>query len=240
MKNNDDIFIIKGLKEPLSKEETKELFLKYQSGDKNARLKLIEHNLRLVLYVVNTKFSYSDIKSDLVSIGMHGLLKAVDTFDISKNTQSATYLYKCIYNEIIIFLRKESRQPITVSLEDSVYKSNDSKELKNKDILYDEELLYTEEEQVLDHFVQTEQLKAIKKYLDSLPLLEQKIILLNAGLIDGKVYSQRDIGKLLGLSRGRVSQLSLKARKKLLAKIKRDNLPLFQEELTNRSKEKIK
>ena len=108
---------------PLTSEEEAMYIKKCQTGDMNARNILIEHNIRLILYIVSKKFWNNEYdKEELVSIGSIGLIKAANTFDIGKKTRFSTYASRCIINEILMYLKNEKKYPQTESLNESVYK----------------------------------------------------------------------------------------------------------------------
>ncbi len=198
---------------PLSAKEEEEYLNKYISGDKEARNILIERNLRLVAHVVK-KYSSSDQDTeDLISIGTIGLIKAISTFRPEKGTRLATYAAKCIDNEILMSLRSSKKRQNEVLLQDPVGKDKDGREIT----LIDK--LSSEGENIFDDVDTKLQLRSLyesMKYI--LTKREKRIIELRYGLETGCVYTQRDIAKMLNISRSYVSRIEKKAIEKLFKK----------------------
>ena len=121
--------------QPLSAKEERECFDKMAAGDKTARTKLIEHNLRLVAHIIKKYYGNSAEQDDLISIGTIGLIKAVSTFNYGKGTRFATYASRCIENEILMFLRKNNKIKGEVSIDEPLNKDRDGNELLLSDIL---------------------------------------------------------------------------------------------------------
>lgn len=121
--------------QPLSAKEERECFDKMAAGDKTARTKLIEHNLRLVAHIIKKYYGNSAEQDDLISIGTIGLIKAVSTFNYGKGTRFATYASRCIENEILMYLRKNSKIKGEVSIDEPLNKDGDGNELLLSDIL---------------------------------------------------------------------------------------------------------
>ena len=138
---------------PLSKEDEEYYFKEFKKGDVNAKNKLIEHNLRLVVYVAKKYDVNSSYLEDLVSIGCLGLIKAITTFDIDKNFKLATYASRCIENEILMHLRKTSKQRLEVSIDEPLNVDYDGNELLLADILS------IQEDNVIDDLCDDEQRK---------------------------------------------------------------------------------
>ena len=138
--NTNELFIdANKLPQPLPKSQVNELLDKVKHGDEDAIKMIIEHNIRLVLYQVNNKFKSVEYdKKDLVSIGNIGLIKAVTTFDKSKNVEFATYATRCIDNEILMFLRKLKKDQKVDSLDKTITHDKEGKELKIEDTISDE------------------------------------------------------------------------------------------------------
>ena len=184
---------------PLSAKEEKEYLQKYAEGDKDARNILIERNLRLVAHVVK-KYSSGDAETDdLISIGTIGLIKAISTFKPDKGTRLATYAARCIDNEILMSLRANKKRQNEVLLQDPVGKDKDGKEITLIDKLSDTaENVFDE----VDTRLQMSALAESMKYI--LTSREKKIIELRYGLADGYPYTQRDVAKMLRISRSYV------------------------------------
>lgn len=203
--NTEELFI-DGYKLPkaLSKQEMYELLELMKNGDINAREKLVEHNIRLVLYEVTGKFKnvFYD-KKDLVSIGIIGLMKAINTFDTTKKVEFATYAVRCIDNEILMFLRKIKKHQNVESLDNSVYQGSDGRDIKLEDMLSDDT-------NIEEDYTDNETYQIIRMIVDKLPEREQLIIKLHFGFIDDKTYTQKEIADKLQISQSYVSRLVTK------------------------------
>lgn len=197
------------LPKALSKEEVYKLLELYQNGEEVAKDKLVEHNIRLVLYEVTGKFKMVDYdKKDLVSIGTLGLMKAINTFDISKKVEFATYAVRCIDNEILMFLRKLKKYQGIESLDAYVYQGNDGSEIKLEDMLSDDT-------NIEEDYTDNETYEIIRKVINTLPEKEQIIVKMHFGFIDDRVYTQKEIANKLQISQSYVSRLVTKIVKKV-------------------------
>ena len=193
----------------LTKEETKELIIKMNQGDKTAEEKLLEHNIRLVVYQVQKRFKTVDYdKNELVSIGSIGLLKAIKTFDLSKNNEFATYAAHCIDNEILMFLRKIKKHKHVESTDKVISRDKEGKALKIEDILADDV-------DIIEEYLNKEAYTAINKIVKALPEREREIIMLHFGFYDGKIYTQQEIAAKFSLSQSYISRLITKIVKKI-------------------------
>lgn len=201
---------------PLKKEEEKALFIKYkEQGDKNARERIINHNLRLVAHV-SKKYSSSNIpKEDLISIGIIGLIKGINSFDYTKGTKFATYGAICIDNEILMALRSETKHRGNVFLEDYVSFDSEGNKISFMDILS------TGEDDVnkqVNLKVESEILyELIEKALED---REKQIIYLRYGLKGGRPYTQREVAQMFDISRSYVSRIEKKSIEKIAAAFK--------------------
>ena len=210
-KYNDCFFIgaTDKLPPPLSKNEELDFLIKAQNGDIKARNVLIEHNLRLVVFLAkkyeNTGF---DIE-DLVSIGSIGLIKGINTYKIDKNIKLATYASRCIANEILMFLRKNKRKKVEISLEETLNYDAEGNELHLEDILGTEEDIVPKE---LENTIDKE---LLKKELDILDEREKEIMTLRYGLNNTEEYTQKEVANLLGISQSYISRIEKKIIKKL-------------------------
>ncbi len=201
---------------PLSTEEEAKLLSRLGQGNVDVKSALIEHNLRLVVYIAR-KFENTGISiEDLVSIGTIGLIKAVNTFDPSKNIKLATYASRCIENEILMYLRRTSKIRAEVSFDEPLNTDWDGNELVLADVVGSESdvVKYIEEE------VDKELLKAA---LDKLTCRERKIMELRFGLNNGIEKTQREVANMLGISQSYISRLEKKILKKLRKEIKKMN-----------------
>lgn len=195
---------------PLSEREENQLFAKMKEGDNNARNKIIEHNLRLVVHIVKKYYANYKDQDDLVSIGTIGLIKAVDSFNPDNGTRFATYAGKCLQNEILMYFRAQKKIAIETSLNDSVDIDKDGNPLTYLDIIYVEDDIAEK----IDLKMKTEIIKiAIKEVLYE---RERQIITLRFGLTKtGKIYTQREVAEKLGISRSYVSRIEKSALDKI-------------------------
>ena len=194
---------------PLSKEKELEYLIKSKQGDIDARNILIEHNLRLVVFLAkkyeNTGF---DIE-DLVSIGSIGLIKGINTYKIDKNIKLATYASRCIANEILMFLRKNKRKKVEISLEETLNYDAEGNELRLEDILGTEDDVVPKElENIMDK-------ETLKKEIDILDEREKEIMMLRYGLDNTQEYTQKEVAEMLGISQSYISRIEKKVVKKL-------------------------
>lgn len=186
---------------PLSKEEELELSEKLIAGDENAKRTLIEHNLRLVVYIAK-KFDNTGVSiEDLISIGTIGLIKAVNTFRSDKNIKLATYASRCIENEILMHLRKTSRQKLEVSLDEPLNVDWDGNELLLSDVLGTDS---SEVDRELEDAVDRELLALA---LSKLSEREKRIVELRFGLNGRREYTQKQVADMLGISQSYISRL---------------------------------
>ena len=194
---------------PLSAEEELKYLHLSKQGDEYARNKLIEHNLRLVVFLAkkyeNTK---TDIE-DLVSIGSIGLIKGINTYKIDKNIKLATYASRCISNEILMYLRKNKKRRTEISFEDALNYDAEGNELHLEDILgTDEDIVYKEFEQGIDK-------TALEKELNLLNEREKQIMTLRYGLNNTEEYTQKEVATMLGISQSYISRIEKKVIKRL-------------------------
>ncbi|HLS66679.1 MAG TPA: RNA polymerase sporulation sigma factor SigE [Pseudogracilibacillus sp.] len=208
----DSVYYVGGktvLPAPLDKETESNLLERLSEGDKTARAMLIEHNLRLVVYIAR-KFENTGVHiEDLISIGSIGLIKAVNTFDIDKKIKLATYASRCIENEILMYLRKNSRMKTEVSFDEPLNVDWDGNELLLSDVLgTDEDLTTKELEMKVDK-------QLLLKALSTLNYRERKIMELRFGLVGQKEKTQKDVADMLGISQSYISRLEKRIIKQL-------------------------
>ena len=197
------------LPEPLSREEEELYVNKFLNGDMQARDKLIEHNLRLVVFLAKKYENTTYDIEDLVSIGSIGLIKGINTYKIDKNIKLATYASRCISNEILMFLRKNKRKRAEVSLEDALNYDAEGNELHLEDILgTDENLVPNEYEKQVDKEV-------LAKEIEGLPDRDKEIMTLRYGLNNTKEYTQKEVAVMLGISQSYISRIEKKVIRKL-------------------------
>jgi len=198
---------------PLSKEEELEFSLRAENGDEAARKKLIEHNLRLVVYIAK-KFDNTGVSiEDLISIGTIGLIKAVNTFRADRNIKLATYASRCIENEILMYLRKTGRQKLEVSLDEPLNVDWDGNELLLSDVLGTDG---SEVDRELEESVDRELLHAALKKLSA---REKRIVELRFGLNGESEYTQKQVADMLGISQSYISRLEKRIMRSLYDEI---------------------
>ena len=196
--------------EPLSQQEEKEYLQKLSEGDEEARNILIERNLRLVAHVCK-KYATSKVdQDDLISIGTIGLIKGINSFELSKNVKLSTYVSRCIDNEILMYLRSMKKIGSEVSLEDTIGKDKDDNAIKLQDVLENNERNIEDEVDI------KMKIKVLyNKMKEILKDREKLIIELRFGLDGNKPKTQNQIAKMLGISRSYVSRIETKAIGKL-------------------------
>ena len=181
-----------------------------------AREKLITHNLRLIAHIVKKYDNCGVLKDDLISVGTIGLIKAIDTFNIDKSNKISSYLSRCIENEILMYIRSNKKVISTLSLFEPIGEDDDGQEIKLEDIMSIEQIDYNEK-------LDTEnKLSNLFKYLKCLDEFELKILTLRYGLNNTKEYTQKEIGKMLNISRSYVSRIEKKALNKLLYQFRKN------------------
>jgi len=194
---------------PLDQEEEKRLIELLPTGDEEARARLIEHNLRLVVYIAR-KFENTGIHiEDLISIGSIGLIKAVNTFNPNKNIKLATYASRCIENEILMYLRKNSRVKTEVSLDEPLNVDWDGNELLLSDVLG------TEDDVITRNLESKVDKQLLVQALSTLKGREKKIMELRFGLVGDESKTQKDVAEMLGISQSYISRLEKKIIKQL-------------------------
>ncbi len=196
---------------PLTREEEAEIIARL-SYDEGARQLLIEHNLRLVVYIAKRFENTGAATEDLVSIGSIGLIKAINTFRADKNIKLATYASRCIENEILMYLRKHSGVRAEVSIDEPLNTDWDGNELLLSDILGNDE------DTVASELEEREERESIRRAVASLESREREIIQLRYGLCGQKELTQKEVADRLGISQSYISRLE----KKIIAKLKED------------------
>ncbi len=209
----DPLLYINGpekLPPPLSSDEEQKIFLLLTNEPESAKRTLIEHNLRLVVYIAK-KFENTGVHiEDLISIGTIGLIKAVNTFCPEKKIKLATYASRCIENEILMYLRKNSNIKAEVSLEEPLNTDWDGNELLLSDVLgSDGDTVGQNLEHEVEH-------TALKNAVMSLSNREREIMILRFGLMGNREYTQKEVADFLNISQSYISRLE----KKILSKLK--------------------
>ncbi len=201
---------MKSFPKPLSTKEESDYLRQCKEGDKEARDKLIEHNLRLVAHIVK-KYNMVDKETDdLISIGTIGLIKAIDTFDDEKGIRLATYASRCIDNELLMMLRSGKRLAKEVYLYDPIGSDREGNEINLLDIIEEAEV------DIVENIMLEDDIKKLYHMIGKvLTDREREIICLRYGLSNRKEVTQREIANNLGISRSYVSRIEKKALKKL-------------------------
>ena len=200
---------------PLSKEEESDLLGKYAQGDMNARSILIERNLRLVVYIAK-KFESAGINvEDLISIGTIGLIKAINTFKLDKNIKLATYASRCIENEILMHLRRTSKQKNEVSFDEPLNVDWDGNELLLSDILG------TENDIVYHRLEDEVNKKLLYGAMKKLGPREKELMEMRFGIKSGKEMTQKEVADRLGISQSYISRLEKRIITRLQNEIKK-------------------
>ena len=194
---------------PLPAAEERRLFAAMKEGDKAARTKLIEHNLRLVAHMVRKYYASSDAQDELISVGSLGLIKAVDTFDFKNGAKFATYAAKCIQNEILMLFRSQKKLSNEVSINETIDVDRDGNPLTYIDIIATEDTIAED----LDIQIHTRHaLELIRKLLTP---QEREIIILRYGLTGKDPKTQREVAEKLRISRSYVSRIEKRALAKM-------------------------
>ena len=195
---------------PLSKEQELEMICRMQD-DAEARKLLVEHNLRLVVYIAKRFENTGIYIEDLVSIGTIGLIKAINTFNPTKNIKLATYASRCIENEILMYIRKHSSERAEISIDEPLNIDWDGNELLLSDILG------TEEDGIILEIEQMEEREAIRRAVAALDPREREIIELRYGLRGGRELTQKEVAVRLGISQSYISRIE----KRIIVRLRR-------------------
>ena len=217
-KDENNMFFIGStdkLPEPLSKSDEVYYVEKAMEGDDYARSKLIEHNLRLVVFLAKKYENTGVDLEDLVSIGTIGLIKGVNTYKLDKNIKLATYASRCIDNEILMFLRKNKKRKTEISFEDSLSYDAEGNELHLEDILG------TEPDIVTKGIEKANEKRLLKSEIDKLNDRDKQIMTLRYGLNNEEELTQKDVANLLGISQSYISRIEKKVIRRLKNIIKK-------------------
>jgi len=215
------VFYIGGsdtLPPPLAKADEEATLAALENGEEAARQRLIEHNLRLVVYIAK-RFENTGVNlEDLISIGTIGLIKAVNTFNSGKNIKLATYASRCIENEILMYLRKASSQRTEVSFDEPLNTDWDGNELLLSDILG------TDEDEVSRPMEDDADRQMLRAAIAQLSEREQSIIFMRFGLPGGREYTQKEVADSMGISQSYISRLE----KRIIERLRREMLRQLQ------------
>lgn len=212
-----EIYYIGGsdvLPPPLKGQEEEAALQALEDGDENAKQLLIEHNLRLVVYI-SRRFENTGVNlEDLISIGTIGLIKGINTYRREKNIKLATYASRCIENEILMYIRKIANQKTEVSLDEPINMDYDGNELLLSDILG------TDEDMILRPLEDDVDLCVLRQALDQLPRREREIVVMRFGLEGRKELTQKEVAQQMGISQSYISRLEkrimLRLRKEMI------------------------
>ena len=194
---------------PLPEKKEREYLLRMRQGDLTARGKLIEHNLRLVAHIIKKYYGKQGEQDDLVSIGTIGLIKAIDTFDTGKNIRLSSYASRCIENEILMHFRAAKKTAQDISLNETIDTDKDGNPLTLLDIM-------AVDDHILDDLDQKLNKQKLGRFInEELTEREKKIIILRYGLDGKEPMTQKNVAKLLNISRSYVSRIETKALKQL-------------------------
>lgn len=195
---------------PMTAQEEQACLKRYADGESEAREELIERNLRLVAHIVKKYCVQGQDSEELISVGIVGLVKAVNTFEADKGPKLATYAARCIENEILMLLRTQRRQAKEVSLYDPIGTDKEGNEISLLDIIE------SHDTDVVEQMALTGDIKQLYKYVeDYLSEREKKVICMRYGLYAQTPVTQREIAKQMGISRSYVSRIEKKALQKL-------------------------
>lgn len=200
--------------DPLSKDEEEKCVELARVGDKEARSKLIEHNLRLVAHIVKKYDHRKEDVDDLISIGTIGLIKGVDSYSYKHGTRLTTYVAKCIENEILMYYRSDKKHNKNISINESVGFDKDGNEITFLDILKTPKPDFALDIHLKDN------INLLKEYFHVLSPREQEIIIKRYGLNDQDEITQKEIARELGISRSYVSRIEKRALTKILREFK--------------------
>lgn len=191
--------------QPLDTEEETKYIARMKEGDQTARNKLIEHNLRLVAHIVKKFDNTGEETEDLISIGTIGLIKGVESYQVSRGTKLATYAARCIENEILMHLRTLRKTRKDISLEDPIGQDNEGNEVSLIDVLEAENM------NIIEYLQLNMDIEKIAKYLNVLNEREKRVIIFRFGLNNYHEMTQREIASILNISRSYVSRIEKRA-----------------------------
>ena len=203
--------------DPLSDEEETFYINRLLVGDKEARNKLIEHNLRLVAHIVKKYENKNTSSDDLISIGTIGLIKGIDSYNLDRGVKLTTYVAKCIENEILMYFRSNKKYNNVISLSDIVAKTSDGNDISLMDVVE------ISDENIYDKIEFKDDILNLKEYLNVLNDRELKIIKLRYGLYGEREKTQKEIAKSMKISRSYVSRIEKRALIKILREFIKNN-----------------
>lgn len=201
---------------PLSSKEEKECIIKMKNGDKDARNKLIEHNLRLVAHIVKKFDTNTNDVDDLIGIGTVGLIKGIDTYSLEKKVKLTTYAAKCAENEILMHFRSNKKNSKNISIYEGISYDKEGNEITILDILK------TKDPDFLEKIYIKDNIELLKKYIQILTPREKQIIFMRYGIGNQDEKTQKEIAKIMGISRSYVSRIEKRALTKILREFIKD------------------
>lgn len=199
---------------PLKGEEEHAALVALEAGDEAAKRRLVEHNLRLVVYIARRFENVGTNLEDLISIGTIGLMKAISTYRLEKNIRLATYASRCIENEILMHVRKISGMKVEISLDEPINLDCDGNELLLSDILG------TDGDEISRPLEDDVDLCVLRQSLRELPPREREIVLMRYGLEGRKELTQKEVAEKMGISQSYISRLE----KRIMEKLRREML----------------
>ena len=214
---SNQVFYIGGsdiLPTPLKGAQEQEALEALERGEEEAKQRLVEHNLRLVVYIARRFENTGICLEDLISIGTIGLMKAISTYRLEKKIKLATYASRCIENEILMYIRKTANQKTEVSLDEPINLDCDGNELLLSDILG------TEEDMILRPLEEDVDRQVLRQALNTLPPREQEIVFLRFGLEGRKELTQKEVAQEMGISQSYISRLE----KRILQRLRKEFL----------------
>jgi len=197
---------------PLKGEEERLALESLKKGEEQAKQRLVEHNLRLVVYIARRFENTGTALEDLISIGTIGLIKAISTYDPDKKIKLATYASRCIENEILMHLRKTANQKTEISLDEPINMDCDGNELLLTDILG------TEEDTVFRNLEEDVDIRILRQLLSQLPHREQELLAMRFGLEGRQEQTQKEVARIMGISQSYISRLE----KKIMLRLKKE------------------
>lgn len=215
--NDNSFFIEKKVPEPLTQKELIEYYKKFKNGDLSAREIIIKRNIKLVLNQVWNFNNYPLDKKELVSIGLIGLIKSVDTYDLTKNSYFSTYATKCIVNEILLFIRTEKKHFNDESI-NKVLEFDENTDITLEDMLTDETVNLTH------NYEEKELYFALRKLVNQLPERDKEIIFLHFGFNNQKPLTQKELASKYNITQSYVSRIITNILKRLAIQLKEINL----------------
>ncbi len=203
-------YSLKVFPEPLSRDEEEKCINAMLKGNKEARNKLIEHNLRLVAHIVKKYESRDYDTDDLISIGTIGLVKGIDSYKPSRNTRITTYTARCIENEILMHYRSNKKHTNNISLNESIGTDKDGNDISLIEVLKSDNI------DIIEKLNKKQNIELLYDYVEFLTPREKEIIIRRYGLFNNKQLTQKKIAKMLGISRSYVSRIEKRAITKIL------------------------